>query len=208
MIPYVLSITSAPPFRAKPLEDSEPLYDSFKHNYEKLKSEFDELLSYSKNFSGEIEKMANYNHKELTKNNHLKDIKIQGNNAKNITMSDFKFKEIASEINIKEIKPNNDETKVPEFGELKSLSLGIGKSIGKIEEYQKNFIDSFVDFQDIYKKKNLKQTKENYQNNLLFYNSMSLIMLCLLAGGLVGVIFILYISFNASANEGFKEPQN
>lgn len=35
----------------------------------------------------------------------------------------------------------------------------------------------------------------NDENSYLFYNSLSLIMLSMLAGGLVGVIFILYFTF-------------
>jgi hypothetical protein len=33
------------------------------------------------------------------------------------------------------------------------------------------------------------------ENNFLFYNSLSLIMLSMLAAGLVGVVFILYFTF-------------
>lgn len=33
------------------------------------------------------------------------------------------------------------------------------------------------------------------ENKFLFYNSLSLIMLSMLAGGLVGVVFILYFTF-------------
>ena len=43
-----------------------------------------------------------------------------------------------------------------------------------------------------------KRKAKHYDNSLTFYNSLSLIMLSLLAGGLVGVIFILYYSFKSS----------
>ena len=41
----------------------------------------------------------------------------------------------------------------------------------------------------------IKKKKKENENALMFYNSLSLIMLAMLAGGLVGVIFILYFSF-------------
>jgi hypothetical protein len=41
-------------------------------------------------------------------------------------------------------------------------------------------------------KKHKKSFK--YDNSLDFYNSLSLVMLAILSGGLVGVIFILYAS--------------
>lgn len=44
------------------------------------------------------------------------------------------------------------------------------------------------------KKKKTRREKED-DNSFMFYNSLSLIMLSMLAGGLVGVIFILYFSF-------------
>ena len=41
-------------------------------------------------------------------------------------------------------------------------------------------------------RKNYKEKK--YENSLNFYNTLSLVMLAILTGGLVGVIFILYSS--------------
>jgi hypothetical protein len=41
-------------------------------------------------------------------------------------------------------------------------------------------------------KKHKKKIK--YDNSLNFYNSLSLVMLAILSGGLVGVVFILYAS--------------
>lgn len=44
--------------------------------------------------------------------------------------------------------------------------------------------------------KNLKRRKSlDDDNTVLFYNSLSLVMLSMLAGGLVGVVFILYFTF-------------
>ena len=45
----------------------------------------------------------------------------------------------------------------------------------------------------IVNKKLIKDSED--ENKFLFYNSLSLIMLSMLAGGLVGVVFILYFTF-------------
>ena len=54
-------------------------------------------------------------------------------------------------------------------------------------------------------KKNHKKNKFTEDDNILmFYNSLSLIMLSLLAGGVVGVIFILYFSFKTENPNQFN----
>jgi len=45
------------------------------------------------------------------------------------------------------------------------------------------------------KKKYSKEKEKDDENSFMFYNSLSLIMLSMLAGGLVGIVFILYFSF-------------
>ena len=40
-----------------------------------------------------------------------------------------------------------------------------------------------------------KNKKNQFDNSLLFYNSLSLIMLAMLTGGLIGVVFLLFFSF-------------
>lgn len=50
------------------------------------------------------------------------------------------------------------------------------------------------------KKKKTRRERED-DNSFMFYNSLSLIMLSMLAGGLVGVIFILYFSFKKDNHE-------
>ena len=42
-------------------------------------------------------------------------------------------------------------------------------------------------------------------NNFLFYNSLSLIMLSMLAAGLVGVVFILYFTFKKDYQNNTEE---
>ena len=51
-------------------------------------------------------------------------------------------------------------------------------------------------FEDFLKIKNPKKKKLIEDDNVfMFYNSLSLIMLSMLGGGVIGVIFILYFSF-------------
>jgi hypothetical protein len=53
------------------------------------------------------------------------------------------------------------------------------------------------------KKKRHHREKED-DNSLVFYNTLSLVMLSMLAGGLVGVLFILYFSFKKE-NDSFTK---
>lgn len=83
-----------------------------------------------------------------------------------------------------------------EMQELATISSNLKKSIANIQDFHKSFNDNFNDFEEVFAEKNLQDTKKKYESSLLFYNSLSLVMLAMLAGGLVGVIFILYFSFH------------
>jgi len=48
---------------------------------------------------------------------------------------------------------------------------------------------------------NSKKRTKQYDNSMMFYNSLSLIMLSMLTGGLIGVILIIYFSFKTDDNE-------
>lgn len=50
---------------------------------------------------------------------------------------------------------------------------------------------------EIYKIKQHRKT----ENKFMFYNSLSLIMLSMIAGGLVGIVFVLYFSFKKDEND-------
>jgi hypothetical protein len=64
------------------------------------------------------------------------------------------------------------------------------KNMVKRDKKEENLIGEFL------KKKNQKKIKINEDDNIfMFYNNLSLIMLSMLGGGVVGVIFILYFSF-------------
>lgn len=84
-----------------------------------------------------------------------------------------------------------------EMQELAVISNNLKKSIAEIKDFHKSFNENFNDFEEVFSEKNLHETKKKYESSLLFYNSLSLIMLAMLAGGLVGVIFILYFSFHS-----------
>lgn len=66
----------------------------------------------------------------------------------------------------------------------------VDKSLSSIKKYQMDIHRKIKKIEDTPSKQN-----EKYDNTLLFYNSLSLVMLSMLAGGLVGVVFILYFSF-------------
>lgn len=49
--------------------------------------------------------------------------------------------------------------------------------------------------------KNSKNRNKQYDTSMMFYNSLSLIMLSMLTGGLIGVVLIIYYSFKTDDNE-------
>ena len=57
--------------------------------------------------------------------------------------------------------------------------------------------------------KNSKKRNMQYDNSMMFYNSLSLIMLSMLTGGLIGVVLIIYYSLKADDQEiNLNEFQN
>lgn len=67
-----------------------------------------------------------------------------------------------------------------------------------IKNNTKNIVSSgFYDFLV----KNSKKRNKQYDNSMMFYNSLSLIMLSMLTGGLIGVILIIYYSFKSDDSE-------
>lgn len=163
-------------------ETSESLMISFKDNYRKLNSEFDSLVQYSKNIS------------ELLDN---KDLHIQRDSVIVASTNEN------TNTSINDSTDNPNSISHPRLMEIKQITEQATASIANLQNYHKTFINEFEEFESLLKKRNLKKVKSKYQKNVLFYNSISLIMLCLLAGGLVGVIFILYYSF--SIKEGKSE---
>jgi len=99
---------------------------------------------------------------------------------------------------IKQVNENN--MKIEEKNKLNNKTeLEIKKSIKKIENYHQKFLDEFNSFEVNYKKKNLREVRNDYKNSMIFYNSLSLIMLALLSGGLVGIMLILFFSFTKNS---------
>lgn len=84
--------------------------------------------------------------------------------------------------NIKAKERENENADIT-FEEFKKISKGNKNEKILLEEYIK------------FKKNHLQRKIRLEDNAFIFYNSLSLIMLSMLAGGVVGVIFILYFSF-------------
>jgi sugar-specific transcriptional regulator TrmB len=139
------------------------------------------------------------NTKDLSKKliNDIKDLKLNMTSLsddlavlKNTTSTLSNKTELNADENIKSLAQGLDESILS----LKNFHLALDK---KIKEFQDNV-------KHPNKNKNLKKKrKEDDTAALNFYNSLSLIMLSLLVGGLVGVIFILYFSFKSD-----DKPEN
>ena len=85
---------------------------------------------------------------------------------------------------------------------MNNLHRLILKTTNNINSYEKaidsnikNITEFIKDAQQISKHMKKKSKRNFVDNSLMFYNSLSLVMLSMLAGGLVGVVFILYFSF-------------
>jgi hypothetical protein len=94
-----------------------------------------------------------------------------------------------------------NKTELQEDENVKTLVQNIDDSIVSLKNFHSSLDKKIKDFEENLKhpntfKKNLRKKKKD-DEALNFYNSLSLIMLSLLAGGLVGVIFILYFSFRS-----------
>jgi hypothetical protein len=84
---------------------------------------------------------------------------------------------------------------------LKKLVNNIDNSINNITAFITN--KKLKDLDQTDKPMNLKKKQKDIANMLNFYNSLSLIMLSLLAGGLVGIIFILFFSFRCEDKQDY-----
>ncbi len=71
----------------------------------------------------------------------------------------------------------------------------IGSSKGLLEKFSKNLKSEIGEIEILLNSARTRKKSKHYDNSLMFYNSLSLIMLSLLAGGLVGIIFIIFLSF-------------
>ena len=60
-------------------------------------------------------------------------------------------------------------------------------------------INLIARFYNITKRNSQKRNKQ-YENSLVYYNSISLLMLSMLTGGIIGVMIIIYISFKSDNN--------
>jgi len=70
----------------------------------------------------------------------------------------------------------------------------INNSLNIAEGLEENYQKELSEAEDPLK--NLKEKKQKqFDNSILFYNSLSLIMLAMLTGGLIGIIFILFFTF-------------
>ncbi len=117
------------------------------------------------------------------------------------------LKENGMPIHIKKNNPSNfrNESRNSKEKLLKAIDLDDKQEI--ILKEIKTPVQMTRNIQEIQQKNVKKKNSHGMddENNFLFYNSLSLIMLSMLAGGLVGVVFILYFTFKKdSPNEEFN----
>ena len=113
---------------------------------------------------------------------------IENNTQKNLSQK-FYLKKLTNKFHENFTKENLD-----------SNTINIDLKMNEIKKFsEENLFEEFLK-KKIHKKKKVSEE----EHVLIFYNSLSLIMLSMLGGGVVGIIFILYFSFkNNSDNENF-----
>jgi hypothetical protein len=87
---------------------------------------------------------------------------------------------------------SNSTSVVSTISNMKILQKSLEEKIKLFEKTSKG--DKFL-HSSLSSKIRKKKKDRDGESALMFYNSLSLIMLAMIAGGLVGVIFILYFSF-------------
>lgn len=137
------------------------------------------------------------------KENHnlLKEKPVNIKEEENLKEKDF----ISNKKSENKISFQKNISKIGKIGEKKKIhnkdyssnmqekDLNMNEIKKKITE--RNIKDQIL-FEEFIKKKNQRKKKYGEDDNVfMFYNSLSLIMLSMLGGGVVGVIFILYFSF-------------
>ena len=84
---------------------------------------------------------------------------------------------------------------------IKNSATQIGESAIKLKDYHETLYNQLDNLRKKNHKKNLNQSKGLFIKKFVFYNSMSLIMICLLAAGLIGVILLLTSAFTSKDEE-------
>lgn len=80
---------------------------------------------------------------------------------------------------------------------IKDSALKMQSSANKLKEGHSSLYKQFEEYKKSLQKKNLKHQKNLYKKGFVFYNSMSLIMICFLTFSLLGVILLLTSAFTA-----------
>lgn len=84
---------------------------------------------------------------------------------------------------------------------IKNSATQIGESAIKLKDYHETLYNQLDNLRKKNHKKNSNQSKGLFIKKFVFYNSMSLIMICLLAAGLIGVILLLTSAFTSKDEE-------
>lgn len=100
------------------------------------------------------------------------------------------------------ITQNERDTLESTISNLRKYQSSLENKIKSFEKSKKETLQITSLARNIKKKRHHKEKEDD--NSLVFYNTLSLVMLSMLAGGLVGVLFILYFSFKKE-NDSFNK---
>lgn len=97
-----------------------------------------------------------------------------------------------------------DMNNIHKNSKLRSLVGNFNSSIFHFHQLQQSFNKTYKNFEEFMRSdydlmRHFK--KKRKRNTMIFYNSMSMVMLSMLAGGLVGLVFILYFTSESKPSE-------
>lgn len=165
------------------------------HEIEHINSEvMNDLLKLILDFPKKLYLKDNQNKNSSTSNEGLN---ITDLNLINLNHQSINSNEISHIIFITEIIKSMKS----EYERIYDLQSKLQNNTLNISNLYSSFLQNFSDFEAILKERSLINTQDKYENNHIFYNSISLILLAMLSGGMVGLIFVLTFSYKVNKDQ-------
>lgn len=137
---------------------------------------------------------------DFPKKLYIKDIYSRNLNAQK---ENGNFTDYNSNINNNPLVYINDIVKSlkTEYERIYDLQSKLQNNTLNISNLYSSFLQNFSDFEAILKERSIVNTQDKYENNHLFYNSISLLLLAMLSGGMIGLIFVLTFSYKVNKDQ-------
>ena len=84
--------------------------------------------------------------------------------------------------------------------EVDFLNMGNGNYTKDLSKREKNMIKRFYNLTE----KHLKISNENFENSVFYFYGISILLLCMLTGGIIGIIIMIYMSFKSQDLDAYN----